>query len=193
MNVLEPLSTYSSPSRRAVESIEPKASEPLLGSVIAQAPTFSSVRSWGTQRSFWAMVPVDWMADAVSPDRHAHRGHHARAVAAQLDDRDEGVAGVAATVARRLVVDGLTGFDRLLVGDALRERRPGHLVHAEGLVELAEHVVGGQVAVFEIFLDGKDLLGDEVAHRLLQHEVFVRPFVHGGERYLTGRSSNQRA
>jgi hypothetical protein len=28
MNVFEPLSTYSSPSRRAVERIDPKASEP---------------------------------------------------------------------------------------------------------------------------------------------------------------------
>ena len=45
MKVLEPLSTYSSPSRRAVDFIEPKASEPEPGSVMAHAPIFSSVSS----------------------------------------------------------------------------------------------------------------------------------------------------
>ena len=45
MNVFDPLSTYSSPSRRAVERIDPKASDPEPGSVIAQAPIFSMVSS----------------------------------------------------------------------------------------------------------------------------------------------------
>ncbi len=67
MNVFDPLSRYSSPSRRAVDSIEPKASEPELGSVMAQAPTFSMVSSSGTQRSFCAMVPLPLMAAAVRP------------------------------------------------------------------------------------------------------------------------------
>ena len=53
MNVFEPLSTYSSPSRRAVDFIEPNASEPESGSVIAQAPIFSSVSRSSAQRSFW--------------------------------------------------------------------------------------------------------------------------------------------
>ena len=62
MNVLEPLRTYSSPSRRAVEAIEPKASEPELGSVMAHAPTLSMVSRSGTHRSFWAIVPLEVMA-----------------------------------------------------------------------------------------------------------------------------------
>ena len=67
MKVFEPFRTYSSPSRRAVERIEPKASEPLPGSVIAQAPTFSSVRRSRAQRSFWAVVPRLMIAADVSP------------------------------------------------------------------------------------------------------------------------------
>ena len=67
MNVLEPLRTYSSPSRRAVAIIEPKASEPELGSVIAHAPIFSSVSKSRAQRSCWARVPLLMMAAAVSP------------------------------------------------------------------------------------------------------------------------------
>ncbi len=67
MKVFEPLRTNSSPSRRAVESIEPKASEPELGSVMAQAPTFSRVSRSGTHRFFWAMVPLDMIAAEVSP------------------------------------------------------------------------------------------------------------------------------
>ena len=45
MNVFDPFSTYSSPSRRAVERIDPNASEPEPGSVMAQAPIFSIVSS----------------------------------------------------------------------------------------------------------------------------------------------------
>ncbi len=67
MKVFEPLSTYSSPSRRAVDFIEPKASEPEPGSVIAQAPIFSSVSRSSAQRSFWAMVPLLMIAAEVSP------------------------------------------------------------------------------------------------------------------------------
>ena len=43
MNVFEPFSRYSSPSRRAVEAICPNASDPELGSVIAHAPILSIV------------------------------------------------------------------------------------------------------------------------------------------------------
>src|SRR4051794_4957048 len=67
MKVFEPFSTYSSPSRRAVDFMDPKASEPELGSVIAQAPILSMVSKSGTQRSFWAMVPLELMAADVSP------------------------------------------------------------------------------------------------------------------------------
>src|SRR4029079_8108924 len=67
MNVFEPLRRYSSPSRRAVDFIDPKASEPELGSVMAQAPIFSSVSSSPAQRSFWAIVPLLLIAAEVSP------------------------------------------------------------------------------------------------------------------------------
>ena len=67
MKVLEPLSTYSSPSRRAVEAIDPNASEPELGSVIAHAPILSIVSTSRAQRFFCAIVPFDMMAAAVRP------------------------------------------------------------------------------------------------------------------------------
>ena len=67
MNVFEPLSTYSSPSRRAVDFIEPNASEPEPGSVIAHAPILSIVSRSSAQRSFWAIVPFDMIAAEVSP------------------------------------------------------------------------------------------------------------------------------
>src|SRR6476620_12733731 len=67
MNVFDPLRRYSSPSRRAVDFIEPKASEPELGSVMAHAPIFSSVSSSAAHRSFWAIVPLLLMAAEVRP------------------------------------------------------------------------------------------------------------------------------
>jgi hypothetical protein len=47
--------------------MEPKASEPDPGSVMAQAPTLSRVSRSRAHRSFWAMVPFDMMAAAVRP------------------------------------------------------------------------------------------------------------------------------
>src|SRR5581483_6327543 len=67
MNVFEPLMTYSSPSRLAVDAIDPKASEPELGSVIAQAPILSRVRRSSAQRSCCARVPLLLIAAAVRP------------------------------------------------------------------------------------------------------------------------------
>ena len=67
MNVLDPLRTYSSPSRRAVDLMGPKASDPESGSVIAHAPTLSSVSKSSTHRSFWALVPFPMTAEEVSP------------------------------------------------------------------------------------------------------------------------------
>ena len=67
MNVFEPFRTYSSPSRRAVACIEPNASDPELGSVIAHAPIFSSVSRSSAHRSFCAIVPFDMIAAAVRP------------------------------------------------------------------------------------------------------------------------------
>jgi hypothetical protein len=67
MNVFEPFRTHSSPSRRANVFIEPNASEPEPGSVIAHAPIFSMVRSGYAQRSFCRSVPFDMMAPPASP------------------------------------------------------------------------------------------------------------------------------
>jgi hypothetical protein len=67
MNVFDPLSTYSSPSRRAVDRIEPKASDPEFGSVIAHAPILSSVRRSRAHRSFCAVVPRLMIAALVRP------------------------------------------------------------------------------------------------------------------------------
>ncbi len=67
MKVFEPLRTYSSPSRRAVASIDPNASEPEFGSVIAHAPILRRVTMSGTKRSFCAMVPFDMIAAEVRP------------------------------------------------------------------------------------------------------------------------------
>ena len=67
IKVFEPLSTYSLPSRRAVAFIEPNASDPEFGSVIAHAPILSSVSRSSAQRSFWAIVPLLMMAAEVSP------------------------------------------------------------------------------------------------------------------------------
>ena len=67
MNVLDPLRTYSSPSRRAVDFIDPNASEPEFGSVMAQAPTLSSVSRSSAQRSFWAIVPLLMIDAEASP------------------------------------------------------------------------------------------------------------------------------
>ena len=67
MNVFDPLSTYSSPSRRAVDCIDPNASDPEPGSVMAQAPILSMVSRSSAHRSFWATVPLARMAAEVRP------------------------------------------------------------------------------------------------------------------------------
>ena len=67
MNVFDPLRRYSSPSRRAVELIEPKASDPEPGSVMAQAPTLSRVSRSRAHRSFCAIVPLLMIDAEVSP------------------------------------------------------------------------------------------------------------------------------
>ena len=103
MKVFEPFSTYSSPSRRAVACIDPNASLPEFGSVIAHAPILSSVSRSSAHRSFCAIVPFDMIAAAVSPTDTPMRGDHARRALAELDDRQqrEAAATAAATRAAR--------------------------------------------------------------------------------------------
>src|SRR5215510_2116553 len=155
MKVLEPFSTKPSPSRRAVDFMPPKASEPELGSVIAQAPIFSRVSSDSAQRSFCAIVPRDMMAVGEAK-ADAHGGHHAGAPAAELDDGNDLEAdcvAVAAAGGAGLRFHALSACPRLrrrlLAGDLAREALAVHLVHAEGAHQLAQNVVRRQVTVFE--------------------------------------------
>ena len=67
MKVLLPLRTYSSPSRRAVDFMPPRASEPESGSVMAHEPTLSPVSRSRPQRSIWAGVPCFMMVPPASP------------------------------------------------------------------------------------------------------------------------------
>ena len=67
INVFEPFRRYSSPSRRAVDCIRPKASEPESASVIAHAPTFSNVSRSSAQRSFCRTVPRLMIVAAARP------------------------------------------------------------------------------------------------------------------------------
>ena len=67
MNVLFPLSTYSSPSRSADDFMPPRASEPESGSVMAHAPTLSSVMRSRPHRSICAGVPPFMMVPPASP------------------------------------------------------------------------------------------------------------------------------
>ena len=156
MNVFEPLSTYSSPSRRAVDIIEPKASEPEFGSVIAHAPIFSSVSSGRAHRSFWAIVPRLMIAADVSPIdtpiavtmpgqcRHSSMiGSIPMATA--VGSRVE--APIALLLLRRLL---LPRRDPLLALDAHLEVLAGHRVEPERGEQLAEDVVRRKVAVLEL-------------------------------------------
>src|SRR3989338_7625845 len=56
MNILLPLTTHSSPSRRAVV-FRLATSEPPVGSVMARAEIFSPERTWGMIRSLIAWLP----------------------------------------------------------------------------------------------------------------------------------------
>ena len=67
MKVLLPFSTKPSLVRRAQDFIDPKASDPEPGSVIAHAPTFSRVSKGGTNSRFCASVPRRMIAPAVRP------------------------------------------------------------------------------------------------------------------------------
>ena len=66
MNVFEPLSTQRSPFRTAVVFM-PAASEPLPGSVSAQAPKASPVASRGRYFRFWASEPKSLRCEVPRP------------------------------------------------------------------------------------------------------------------------------
>ena len=62
-----PLSTHSSPSRRAVVSMPPATSEPPCGSVSANAPIFSNRLIAGSHRRFCSSEPQVTMVPIASP------------------------------------------------------------------------------------------------------------------------------
>ena len=67
----------------------------------------------------------------------------------------------------------------LLARDLLLEARARHLVDAEGREQLAQDVVGRQVAVLELLEVRLDLRFDEAPHRVADHLVLLAPLDHG--------------
>ena len=108
-------------------------------------------------------------------DTDAHRGDHSRAVATQLDDRNQSHAqGVAAAFA----AGGAALFARFLAFDLLAETSPRHLVDAERSEHLAQDVVRRHVAVLEVLDVGFDLRLDELPHGVLDHCLLFVPLDH---------------
>ena len=179
MNVFEPLSTYSSPSRRAVDCIEPNASLPEFGSVIAHAPTLSSVSRSSAHRSFCAVVPFDMIAVAVSPTdtpiavtmpgEHLHSSMIGSSVIPP--PRHPWSRSPRARCCRRCS----GAVRRVLLGvDAALEGVARHRVHAERGVQLAQEVVRRQVAVLELLAVRADLVVDELPHGVADHLAALR-------------------
>ena len=90
MNVLLPLRMYSSPSRRAVDFMPPRASEPESGSVMAQAPDLVDGEQVEAPALHLGRGALLHDGAAGQADADAHGRDDARAVVAQLDDRDQG-------------------------------------------------------------------------------------------------------
>ncbi len=184
MNVFEPFRTYSSPSRRAVACIEPNASLPEFGSVIAHAPILSSVSRSSAHRSFCAVVPFDMIAAAVRPTdtpsavtmpgEHLHSSMIGSSVMPPPPPR---VLGRARS---RLVRSARRS--RFFGVDPALERVARHRVHAERGVQLPQEVVRRQVAVLELLPVRTDLVVDELPHGVADHLELFRPFVHGPHR-----------
>ena len=181
MNVFDPLSTYSSPSRRAVDAIEPNASEPEPGSVIAHAPILSIVTMSRAQRFFCAIVPFDMIAAEVSPTdtpiavtmpgEHLQSSMIGSIVKPPPFPRSRSLP----LAAPELSLASCAGFFR---GDPLVEAVGGHLVHAERLVQLAQQVVRREVAVLELLAVRADLGVDERADRVPHHQQLFGPLEH---------------
>ena len=119
MNVFEPFSTYSSPSRRAVAFIEPNASRP--GVRLGDRPRADLVEREQVERPALLLRDRALRHDRGrgEPDRHAHRGDHARRALAQLDDRQQRAyrrrhrhrSAALAALARRSARRALLGVD----------------------------------------------------------------------------------
>ena len=72
--------------------------------MIAHAPILSIVSRSRAQRFFCAMRALRHDRGRGEPDRHAHRGDHARRALAQLDDRQHREAAAAAAARLAVVV-----------------------------------------------------------------------------------------
>src|SRR5205809_924672 len=112
-------------------------------------------------------------------DAHAERGHHAGAVAAELDHGDQlhgcrvGRLGTGGALARARLAF-------LLARDLPLEPCARHLVDAEGRHELPEDRVGRRVAVLELAQVRLDLGLDEAAKGLADQLVLLAPLDHDG-------------
>ena len=79
MNIFEPLSTYSSPSRFAVVAI-PATSDPVPGSVIARAVIVSPLAHSGSHFFFCSSLPKAWIYGTIMSEWRlaAHPDSYAR-------------------------------------------------------------------------------------------------------------------
>ncbi len=170
MNVFEPLRRYSSPSRRAVDFIEPKASEPEPGSVMAHAPILSSVSRSSAHRSFWAIVPLLMMAAEVRPI-DTPMAVTMPGLWRQISMIGSIVMAMALAIAGPAPLGASSPAARLLPLDLLLEALASHRVHAEGREELAQDVVGREVAELELVTLRRDLGLDELADRVPDHQL----------------------
>ena len=188
MNVFEPFSTYSSPSRRAVACIEPNASLPELGSVIAHAPILSSVSRSSAHRSFCAVVPLDMIAVAVSPTdtpsavtmpgEHLHSSMIGSSVIPP-DPRDPWSRSPSLAAAGAAPAPFAASFSASI--RRLKESRA--IASIPNVVySFRRRSYGGQVAVLELFPVRADLVVDELTHGVADHLQLFGPFVHDENR-----------
>ena len=129
-------------------------------------------------------------------DTHAHGGHHARAIAAELDDRQQlhggGIKplleGDFAFLAGLGFLAALTsGAIFLLASHLALEALHAHIANPEGFVHFPQDVVGRGITVFE-FLDIRGNLGfDEFPQGIPQHQMLFVPFDHICEETDSGR------
>ena len=109
------------------------------------------------------------------PHRHSHGGDHARAVPAQLDDRQHRHCRARTTA---VALAPLALLARLLGLDAPLEALARHRVHAERGEELAQDVVRRQIAVLELVALRDDLGLDELADGVPDHLLLFGPLEH---------------
>ena len=185
----------ASPSRRAVRFMPPNASEPEPGSVIAQAPILSSVRRSSAQRSFCAdRALADDRAAAVRPDETPI------AVTMPGQYRQISMIGMICIAAasppslRAFFSPSAAASPRARASSAFLSRAiwcwkrcARHLVHAEGLEELAQDVVGRRVAVLELLDLRLDLGLHELPHHVADHLLGLGPIDHGDSPIRAGR------